>query len=158
MSKKEGKKVSLFEEMHFEDAAYAQAVISMCEKKKKRNVIGLIACAIATIFDFAFLNFGFGEVVDVGASFGIIIGVGVIALLIGGALKGALKTLWTLVKIGYYVIPIFPIDLIVAWVVFGFMGIMFAMFPIVFVLFERYKIYKEQKEAELFLEAYKPAE
>lgn len=27
MSKKEGKKVSLFEEMHFEDAAYAQAVI-----------------------------------------------------------------------------------------------------------------------------------
>ncbi|MGN1165949.1 MAG: hypothetical protein ACI4S2_05970 [Lachnospiraceae bacterium] len=156
MSKKEGKKVSLFEEMHFEDAAYAQAIISMCEQKKKRNVIGLIACAIVTIFDFVSLQFG--DAVSVEMGFLIMIGIGVIALLIGGALKSALKTLWTLVKIGYYAIPIFPIDLIVAWVVFGFMGLMFVMFPIVFVLFERYKIWKEQKDAELFLEAYKPAE
>lgn len=143
-------KKQVFTEMRFDDAQYAQLVVEECNVKMKRNLIGIIISLFVPIIDAIVLTFVNDD--------NLVIVLGIIAVvligtyLIGGGLSYALKTLWRVTRFSFFVIPIFPINLLIAWIAVGFTGLVAIFLPIVFILFNRYQIYKDRKAARTFLE------
>lgn len=126
MAKKKKEKVQLIETIQFQDLKQAKRAVSMAKINQLRILIGFLIAVGATCITLTSLKNGTEMWV---AGFFL----GFLAYLVGGGIGRAVKTVWKLAKVGWFLIPIFPIDLLFgfAFLVLGLYGLMFL--PVIFV-------------------------
>lgn len=118
---KEKKKTTLLETIQFQDLKRAKREVSFAKINQLRILIGFLLSIIATYLSFrGLVN---QSEAWVGGLF-----LGVLSYLIGGGLGRAIKTAWRITKIGWFVIPFFPMDILIALVCF-----MFSMYGLMFI-------------------------
>ena len=127
MAKKRKKKAELFETVQFQDFERAKREVSFAKINQIRILIGFLLAVLATYISFTGMqNQSDGALV--GGGF-----LGFFSYIIGGGLGKAIKTAWSITKICWFLIPVFPLDLGLALLggVFAFYGLMFV--PVIFV-------------------------
>lgn len=161
---------SLFNEQNISNVIYARELVESSkltiEKTSKGMKISLLAMAclyggvpIASIL----LTF-IGKInIDIFASLiGIIptililayAGLSIYAVIVGGGFVKVLKMGWKVAKWAWYLVPIFPMDLIIGFVA-GYMIIIgFIFIPIVYLWLMKRQAVKDLKVAEDFIQAY----
>ncbi len=151
--KKEKKTISLFEKVKIEDPAYAQKLYDKECLKFKIKLICTVYCAVGSIIISLILwgplkDYPETLFLDIVAIFGLL---SYVACIVGGGLIKGLKLLGYIGLAAWYIIPIFPIDLIALAVagVFSLMVLMSA--PVIPAAISLYQSYKNKKEAEEFL-------
>lgn len=148
---KKGKQ-KLFEDVSFADAVAAKMVVDNYENEVKKSNIAIIISLLVPVITLvsAAIIMTFNE--DLSWLCLVIGGAGsVAAYMYRGILLKAIKLVWKATTIGFFIIPIIPLDFIVAWVVFCTAGIVAIVFPIIMVLIDRHQISKARKNAEEFL-------
>lgn len=146
------KKVSLFEKIDISDRDYAQKLYDKEKQWLKVVLICTAISAVATVTDMIMLHLGSDisgtifEFIVVAMWF-----VGLISQLISGKVLIPIKMIWTLMKIGYNIIPIILFDLFgaVAGLVVGAVIVIYV--PIISCLYALYQSYQNMKDAEQFL-------
>lgn len=146
----------LFEEMTFDDVLFAQNTLEECETKLNRNKIGMIFAAAVPVIDM-FATVIMDKLGMIDSVIGVWIAIAVVAYLIGGGLGKSLKMVWKVTTIGWFIIPIFPIDLGIAATALCMSGAVALFLPIVFVFLTRIQIGRNKKAAEQYLACCKPA-
>lgn len=123
---KEKKKATLLETVQFQDLKRAKREVSFAKINQLRILVGFLLAIVATYLSFKGLMDQ--SEIWVGGFF-----LGVLSYLIGGGLGRAIKTAWNITKFCWFVIPFFPMDVILALCGFGFSlyGLMFV--PVFFV-------------------------
>lgn len=129
MAKKQREKVKLIETVQFTDLERAKRTVTLAKINLIRIIIGFVFALVAT----GFTAYGlFGHPADI-SWLGYTIFCAVPAYLIGGGIFKALKSAFKFAKIGWFLIPMFPADILIAigFLIFG----LFAFFciPAVFV-------------------------
>lgn len=147
-------KEGLFEEQKFEDVQYAKDVLEASGKKKEKCKIGLIVALVSTILAAGGYALAEGASIqnDVTEIMILIGWIGAIAsYIIGGGLKVALSTALKITKLGWFLVPIFPIDLVVAIFAFFLAIISFFFIPVLYVGINYIQINKDYSAAEEYL-------
>lgn len=129
MAKKKKEKVKLFEAVQFEDLEHAKRTVTLAKINQLRILIGLAFAAISTGYTIYGL---LGNPAD-SSWMGFAMILAFPAYLIGGGIGKALKAAWNITKIGWFLIPVFPADLLLAIGFFFISLILFLFIPIVFV-------------------------
>ena len=128
MAKKKREKITLIEQVQFEDVERAKRAVSLAKVNQIRILIGLVFAVIATGFTI-FGLFGKGD----GSWLATTILCAIPAYLIGGGIGKALKAAWKVAKFGWFLIPVFPIDLLIGLVGLIWGGFAFFCVPVFFV-------------------------
>ncbi len=123
-------KEKLIEEIQFQDVERAQRTVARAKSKQIRILIGLGLALIATILALIGM-FGNAENGTVYLGFGWMLAVP--AYLIGGGIKNVLKLAWKITKIGWFIIPVFPADFLIAFLCFVFSIFGLLCIPVIFV-------------------------
>lgn len=129
MAKKQREKVKLIETVQFNDLERAKRTVTFAKINLIRIIIGFVIALVATGFT-AYGIFGQAEISD-WLPYTILCAVP--AYLIGGGIFKALKAAFKFAKIGWFLIPVFPADILfaVAFLIFGLFGFFFV--PAIFV-------------------------
>ena len=129
MAKKQREKTKLIEDIQFKDLEHAKRMVTLAKINQIRIFIGL-AFAIAST---CFTAYGlFGSPADE-TWVGFALFLAIPAYLIGGGIFKALKVAGKIAKIGWFLIPMFPADLLFG-IAFFFFGVFCLMFvPVFFV-------------------------
>lgn len=150
-------KPKFYEEMVFDDVQYAKNAYDNCTKKLQKNKIGIIVSLFAPVVGIIFMNLMSSGDTDPFVWLFIPTGiVAVISYIIGGGLLTALKIIWKVTSIAFWVVPTWLFGAIAAWVAFCLTCFVACWFPVVIVLIERYFISKDRKAAEEYLNCCKP--
>lgn len=148
---KKGKgKKAFFEDLQFDDAAYAQDVKEECEAKLKKVQIGLIIAAVASILSIIGWKF-------FGGGYPLLLGLigSIAAYVLGGGILTAIQWAWKVAWLGWIVVPIFPFDL-VALLAAGVVALIaFFCLPIIFVFCNYLQVKRNYDEAEKYLSYYR---
>lgn len=132
MAKKRKEKEKLFEDIQFQDVQRAKRAVTAAKINQTRIMVGLVIAVIAT--GLAALGFLINPDSDNATIYiGCSMFLAVVAYLVGGGIGKALKVAWKITKFGWFVIPVFPIDVLMAIVffIFSIAGLLFI--PVVFV-------------------------
>lgn len=124
MAKKSGEKTQLFETVKFNDLERAKRTVTLAKINLIRILIGLAFAIAATGFTVYGL---FGSPAD-DTWIGFALVLAIPGYLIGGGIGKALNMAWKIAKIGWFLIPAFPMDLL-----FGLAFLIFAAFGLLFV-------------------------
>lgn len=130
MARKKRKQTRLIEDVQFKDFEHAKRAVTLAKVNQTRILIGLVIALIAT----GFAAYGiWGNAEDPVMYIGLAPFLGVVAYLIGGGILNALKAALKITKIGWFMIPVFPAD-----VLFGIVALFFSIFallcvPVIFV-------------------------
>ena len=152
MAKKE--KQEFFEEMEFDNVSYAQDMKEECERKLQKISLGLKIAAVSTVFSVLMLFPFNSNVTDI---FMLLAIVGaIVSYIIGGGLGTALKAAWKICVVGWFIIPIFPVDLALAMFAFIVACCAFFFAPILFVWINNHQVKKDYQAALKYLSYYKP--
>ena len=108
MAKRTREKISFIEKVQFQDVERAKRAVALAKINQIRILIGLVFAVISTGFT-AFGLFGDGDKV---LCFATAFLLAFPAYLIGGGIFKALKAAWKVAKIGWFIIPVFPADLL----------------------------------------------
>ena len=108
MAKKKKEKVQLIEEVLFKDLEHAKRAVAFAKVNQIRILIGLAFALVATGFT-AYGLFG-KAAVDKWLPYAMLCAIP--AYLIGGGIFKALKAAFKVAKIGWFLIPVFPADLV----------------------------------------------
>ena len=130
MARKKRQKTKLIEDVQFKDFEHAKRAVTLAKVNQIRLLIGLVISIIAT----GFTAYGiFGKPEDPAMWIGMAPFLGVAAYLIGGGIFNALKTALKITKIGWFIIPVFPADVLFAVVAlfFGIFGLLCV--PVIYV-------------------------
>ena len=147
-------KETLFEEKQFNDVAYAKAVLAEADAKLNRNTIGIVCAVAATVLDFTVVNWLANKLFANDPVMGICLFTVILAAIafgVGGGFSMALKMVWKIGKIAWFLMPICPVDLILGAWAFVVAGIAALWCPVVFVLANRIQLSKDKKAAERYL-------
>ena len=130
MAKKRKEKIQFIEKVQFQELEHAKRVVTLAKINQIRILIGLVFALVAT----GFTAFGlWGDVADPVEQFCYAGFLAVPAYLIGGGIGRALKSAWKITQIGWFLIPIFPVDILVA-IAFFFASLFgFFFIPVIFV-------------------------
>lgn len=129
MARKKREKTKLIEDVLFTDFEQAKRAVTLAKINQIRILIGLAFALVAT----GFTAYGIFGQAEVGNWFPYTIICAIPAYLIGGGIFKALKAAWKVAKIGWFLIPVFPADLL-GGIVFLFFGIFgFFCVPVFFV-------------------------
>ncbi len=141
---------NLFEEMHFDGIEYAQNCLKETETKLNRNKIGIIISLIVPVINVIVMmlaeKYNWGD-----SMITLWIITACVAYIVGGGLLDAIKMVWKVTMIGWFIIPVFPVDIATAFVAFCTAGVVALFLPIVFILLNRYQLVKDKKAAEEYL-------
>lgn len=142
-------KKPLFEQMVFNDVQYAKDTMAICEEKLARNKTALYIAAggtLCTVLSFLLTGTVMEEIFV-----WIAICASIVSYIIGGGIKIALSWTWKICKFGWFIIPIFPIDIVAG--IGAFIVAVFAFFlvPIVCVWLNRRQISKDYEAAKQYL-------
>ena len=148
---KEKEKQGLFKTTQFDDAAYA---------KLKRVNLGLIISAVATVFSIIAFSTINNQKLSGLCSFSFIVCiVGAIAsYIIGGGFGNAVSLAFRISKWGWFLIPIFPVDIIFFFIALEFAILAFFFLPVFFVWMNQLQIKKDKAAAEEYLKYCRPIE
>lgn len=130
MAKKERKKEKLFEEVQFQDIERAKREVKLAKVNQIRILIGFIFSLIAIVFT-ALMLWGNKENTSMYGTIAILLAVP--SYLIGGGIFKALKVAWKITKIGWFLIPVFPADVLIALACFFFAVVGLLFVPVIFV-------------------------
>lgn len=130
MAKKERKKEKLFEEVQFQDIERAKREVKFAKINQIRILIGFVFSLIAIVFT-ALMIWGNPENTGAFATAAILLAVP--SYIIGGGIFKALGVAWKITKIGWFLIPVFPADVLfaIAFFFFAVVGLLFV--PVIFV-------------------------
>ena len=119
-------KEKLFEDIQFQDVEKAKKVYTFAKINQIRILIGFIIAIASTIFTVIGLNGNSGAY-----TWALLLAIP--AYLIGGGIFKALGVAWKITKIGWFLIPVFPADVLFS-IAFFFISFFLLLFvPIVFV-------------------------
>ena len=128
MGKKE--KISFIEEVQFKDLEHAKRSVTLAKVNQIRILVGFVIAAIAMVF--TIIGIANKDSFPSG-SFTTAFILAIPAYLIGGGIGKALKVAWKITKFGWFMIPVFPADILFS-VAFFFISIFFLLFvPVIFV-------------------------
>ncbi len=124
MAKKKKEKVSIIEEVQFKDLEHAKRAVTLAKINQIRILIGFVFALISTACTLIAI---FGNVKDVGTLIGAALVLAFPAYIIGGGIGKALKVAWKITKIGWFLIPFFPADILfaIAFFIFSVFGLCF---------------------------------
>ena len=128
MAKKQ--KQTLFEEVQFKDIKRAERAVALAKINKIRILIGFVIAVVSTIFTALAI---WGKEEQQMSSLGIAFVLAAAAYIIGGGIFKALGVAWKITKIGWFLVPMFPADILIALAcfIFSVFGLFFV--PIIFV-------------------------
>lgn len=144
-------KAPLFEKMVFNNVQYAKDIMSDCEAKLAKCKRGMVVATVGTLCGVPGLLFnGAAPSISSLLVFTAII-LAIIAYSIGGGVKIAFSWAWKLCKFGWFIIPVFPFDLVVG--VFAFVIAILAFFcvPILFVWLNKRQLTQNYEAAKQYL-------
>lgn len=119
MAKKKKEKVKLIEAVQFDNLERAKRAVTLAKVNQIRILIGFLFAVASTGFT-AYGIFGKAEIFQ---WFPYTIILAIPAYLIGGGIGKALKAAWRVAEFGWFLIPVFPAD-----VLFGFAFLFIGMF------------------------------
>lgn len=130
MAKKERTKEKLFEDVQFEDIERAKRELKLAKFNQIRVLIGFIISLVAIVFTAIAI---WGNTEDSDKFWILAMLLAVPSYIIGGGILKALKVAWKITKTGWFLIPVFPADVLMAIMFFFFsvMGLLFV--PVIFV-------------------------
>lgn len=131
MAKKKREKEKLFEAVQFKDFEQAKRAVTLAKINQTRILIGMVIALISTGFT-AYAIFGNAEQPMEYFSYAFLLAIP--AYLIGGGIVKALKQAWKIAKIGWFLIPVFPIDLAIGLVALIWSFFAFFCIPAFFVV------------------------
>lgn len=128
MAKKQKEK--LFEEVIFQDAERAKRTVTLAKINQIRILIGFVIAIVSTVFTAIAI---WGNPKEPSTFWLLAAFFAIPAYLIGGGIFKALGVAWKITKIGWFLIPVFPADILIALAcfIFAVLGLLFA--PIIFV-------------------------
>ncbi len=130
MAKKQREKEKLFEDVQFQDVERAKREVKFAKINQIRILVGFIIAVISTIFT-AIAIWGNAKEPSL---FWLLAGFfAIVAYLIGGGIFKALKVAGKITKIGWFIIPVFPADVLIAIACFIFSVVGLLFLPIIFV-------------------------
>ena len=124
--------------------------MSDCDKKLKRNTIGLIIGALVPVID-AIATVVLTKLDNGDAAVGVWFAVALVAYILGGGLGSAIKFVFKLSHIAWLIFPIFPVDIAIAGIVFFIAGGVALFLPVVFILMARHQLKLNKNAAEYLL-------
>lgn len=130
MAKKERKREKLFEEVQFQDVERAKREVTLAKVNQIRILIGFIFSLVAIVFT-ALMLWGNKENTSMYATIAILLAVP--SYIIGGGIFKALGVAWKITKIGWFLIPVFPADVLIALACFFFAVVGLLFVPVIFV-------------------------
>ncbi len=145
------KKVNLIEETMFSSVEAAQREVKFAKVNLIRILIGTGFAVLSTIL-LLIAFFGKNSQYYTFAALPAIP-----AYLIGGGIGKAVKAAWKITKIGWFLIPVFPADVLLAFAFFIISLFAFFYIPIVFVGMNYVDHKRSLKAAEEFLMQYAPS-
>ena len=125
MAKKRKENAKLFETVQIKNLQHAKRMVALAKANQIRILIGLVLAVIATGFTICGLK-GMGKDPTMTCMTGFIIAVP--AYLIGGGIFKALGFAWKIAKFGWFLVPVFPVDLMI-----GFLCLFYSVFCLMFV-------------------------
>lgn len=130
MAKKQKEKTKLIEAVQFKDVERAKRAVALAKINQIRILIGLVIAIVAT----GLTAYGlFGKPEDPVVFIFLAPFLAVPAYLIGGGIGNVLKTAWKITKIGWFLIPVFPADVLFAIAFFFFSIFGMCLVPVIFV-------------------------
>ena len=130
MAKKQKQKEKLFEEVQFQDVERAKREVKFAKVNQIRILIGFIISLVAIVFT-ALAIWGDPEKTSGFATAAILLAIP--SYLIGGGIFKALGVAWKITKIGWFLIPVFPADVLIALACFFFAVVGLLFVPVIFV-------------------------
>ena len=130
MAKKERKKEKLFEEVQFQDIERAKREVKFAKINQIRILIGFVFSLIAIVFTALAI---WGNPEKTSMFVGIAVFLAIPSYIIGGGIFKALKVAWKITKIGWFLIPMFPADILIALACFIFAVVGLLFVPVIFV-------------------------
>lgn len=130
MARKKRKQTKLIEDVQFKDIERAKRAVTFAKVNQIRILIGLIIALIATGFT-AYSFWGNADYPPLYICVASLIGV--VAYLIGGGIFNALKMAMKITKFGWFIIPVFPADILIGILAFFFSIFALLCVPVVFV-------------------------
>ena len=128
MAKKQKEK--LFEEVQFQDIERAKREVEFAKINQIRILIGFVFSLIAIVCT-ALMIWGDPEKASSFACAAIVLAVP--SYIIGGGIFKALGVAWKITKIGWFLIPVFPADVLIAIACFFFAVVGLLFVPVIFV-------------------------
>ena len=109
MAKRKKEKTPLFETVQFEDFEQAKKMVTLAKVNQIRILIGFILAFGGTAHT-AYAIFGNAADPMMHMAYAVVFSVP--AYLIGGGIGKALKVAWGITKFGWFLIPVFPADIL----------------------------------------------
>lgn len=130
MAKRKKNQRALIETIQFKDVERAKRAVSFAQINQIRILIGLAISLVATGLAAygIFGNTEFPEMFLAGA-----VCLAIPAYLIGGGIGNVFKIAWNITVMGWYMIPIFPLDVAMALVFFVISLLGLCLVPVIFV-------------------------
>ena len=155
------KKQELFEKKVFDDYGYAIAIKEEAEVRLEKIKKGMIIAAVATVINvIGIMGMDTMGVVGDISLIMILLGVcgSIASYIFGGGIMIAVKWIFKLARIGWYIIPIWVVDLM--GLMFGALaGVGFFLFtPIIFVYMNYRQVKGDYNDAEMYLSHFKTIE
>lgn len=125
MAKRKEKR-ALFETVQFQDLKRAQREVAFAKINQIRILIGFLIACIATYLAIS----GFRNQEN---TWVLGFGLGIFSYLVGGGILMAIKFAWKLTVIGWFMIPVFPVDLAICLAFFFLSLYGLAFLPVIFI-------------------------
>lgn len=146
---------NMIEHSEFNSYAQAKDVAERSKHRVTRIFIGLVIAIIASgLTAYAF----FGDPAEPIAFYGSAFLLSIPAYILGGGFGRALRAAKKLAVFGWFVIPVFPADLILLLITIPLALFCFFLVPVVFVLMNYIQNNADYKEAKKYLSYYTSAE
>ena len=142
--------VKLIETVGFESVEMAQREVKFAKVNMIRTLIGTAFAVLSTVFLLIAL-IGKDSQYYVCAALPAIP-----AYLIGGGIGKAIKAAWKITKIGWFLIPVFPVDVLLSIAFFFLSLFVFFYLPIIFVGLNYVEHKRALNEAEAYLVQFAP--
>lgn len=142
----------LFEKMEFNDVQYARDMMSGCEAKLAKCQKAMPFAAVGTLCGVPAFIFNGAAPRLTSVLLFVAIVLSIIAYSTGGGIKIAISWAWKICKFGWYVIPFFPVDLVVAVVAFVVAVMGFFCAPLLFVWLNKRQITQDYEAAKQYLQ------
>ena len=150
MAKKKKEEVKLIEDAVFDSVEKAQREVKFAKINMIRTLIGAAFAVLSTVLLLIAL-FGKDSNYYMYAALPAIP-----AYLIGGGIGKAVKAAWKITKIGWFLIPVFPADVLLAIAFFILSLFVFFYLPIIFVGLNYVEHKRALKAAEAYLAQFAP--
>ena len=156
MKKKAKEKKGLFENMEFNSAQYAHDVAEEMETKAKKAKRALPIAAVGSICGVL----GLAMDIDTSGGFLLVVAaflIAIVSYVLGGGILVGVKWVWRITVFGWFIIPVFPIDIVVG--IFALIIALYGLclFPIIAVSLNYRQLCKNREDALTYLKYCQPA-